>query len=75
QITNRFLCPGWKLINAAKIQQSEIDSEYLVPSQKHGTNLIYTINIEIVTCTCFIRLSGAPCKHQGTVATKYLSDC
>ncbi|CAG8673743.1 44306_t:CDS:2, partial [Gigaspora margarita] len=64
QIAKQFLYPEWDKINAAELQQSEIDTEYLVPSQKFGTNLFYTVNIEICTCTCFIGLSGAPYKHQ-----------
>ncbi|CAG8818474.1 25026_t:CDS:2, partial [Gigaspora margarita] len=57
-----------ELINIVEIQQFEIDLEFLVLSQEHGTNLLYTINIEICICTCFIRLSGAPCKHQGHIS-------
>ncbi|CAG8611997.1 23161_t:CDS:2, partial [Gigaspora margarita] len=37
QIARRFLCPGWEAIDAKEIQQTEIDTEYLVPSQEKGT--------------------------------------
>ncbi|CAG8796711.1 20025_t:CDS:2, partial [Dentiscutata erythropus] len=54
-----------------EIQQSDIKNEYLVPSEKKNTDLSYIVNVEIWTCTCFVGLSGAPCKHQGAVAAKY----
>ncbi|CAG8767465.1 6215_t:CDS:2, partial [Racocetra persica] len=53
------------------IRQTEISMEYLVPSKKKGTDLFYTVNTELCKCTCFVGLSGAPCKHQGAVAAKY----
>ncbi|CAG8855973.1 39259_t:CDS:1, partial [Gigaspora margarita] len=65
RIAKRFLCPGWEAIDAENIRQSEINMEFLVPSQKKGTALFYTVNIELYICICFIGLSGAPCKHQG----------
>ncbi|CAG8752336.1 8540_t:CDS:2 [Gigaspora margarita] len=58
-------------IDAKEIQQTKIDTEYLVPSQEKGTELFYTVNTEFCTCTCFVELSGALCKHQGAVAAKY----
>ncbi|CAG8782104.1 7471_t:CDS:2, partial [Gigaspora margarita] len=67
----RFLCPGWEMIDATKIQQTEISMEYIVLSQKDSSDLFYTVNMEFCTCTCFVGLSGAPCKHQGMVAAKY----
>lgn len=71
EIAKRFLCRGWDEINATEIQQTDVENEYLVPSQKRGTDLFYLVNTEICTCTCFVGLSGAPCKHQGAVAAKY----
>ncbi|CAG8821734.1 23478_t:CDS:1, partial [Dentiscutata erythropus] len=67
----KFLCPGWDVINAAEIRQTELTTEYMVPSQKKGIDLFYIVNTEFCTCTCFVELSGAPCKHQGAVAAKY----
>ncbi|CAG8703110.1 40136_t:CDS:2 [Gigaspora margarita] len=32
---------------------------------------IAKLNIELSICTCYIGSSGAPCKHQGTVAARY----
>ncbi|CAG8730416.1 24472_t:CDS:1, partial [Racocetra persica] len=45
--------------------------EYLVLSEKKGTDLFYTVNTELCTCICFVGLSRAPCKHQDAVAAKY----
>ncbi|CAG8843950.1 19098_t:CDS:2, partial [Gigaspora margarita] len=36
-IIKRFLYPSWKTINLEKIQQTEIPTKYLVPSQKNKT--------------------------------------
>ncbi|CAG8813628.1 6280_t:CDS:1, partial [Dentiscutata erythropus] len=60
EIARRFLCCGWNTINAAEIQQSDIENEYLVSSEKKNTDLSYIVNVEIWTCTCFVGLSGAP---------------
>ncbi|CAG8777090.1 25454_t:CDS:2, partial [Racocetra persica] len=54
-----------------EIRPTEISTEYLVPSQKKGTELFYIVNTEFCICICFIGLSGAPCKYQGAVAAKY----
>lgn len=70
KIAKHFLCLGWKAIDATKIQQTEIDMEFLVPSQENA-NTFYTVNIELSTCTCYIGSSEAPCKHQGAVAARY----
>ncbi|CAG8832442.1 5936_t:CDS:2, partial [Racocetra persica] len=53
------------------IRQLENSDEYLVPSAKKESGLIYNVNSTIGTCNCFIGMSGAPCKHQGAVAMKY----
>ncbi|CAG8782326.1 11966_t:CDS:2, partial [Dentiscutata erythropus] len=45
--------------------------EYLVPSTKIGSGVVYYVNSIIGTCDCFIGLTGALCKHQGAVAMKY----
>ncbi|CAG8751785.1 24364_t:CDS:2, partial [Gigaspora margarita] len=71
QIARRFLCPGWDAINAAEIRQTKLITEYMVPSQEKGIDLFYIVNTEFCTCTCYVGLSGAPCKYQGAVAAKY----
>ncbi|CAG8845869.1 15875_t:CDS:2, partial [Gigaspora margarita] len=45
--------------------------DYLVPSTRKETGLIYNVNSAIGTCDCPIGMSGALCKHQGAVAMKY----
>ncbi|CAG8564564.1 27056_t:CDS:2, partial [Dentiscutata erythropus] len=69
-LTKRFLCLGWEAIDATKIQQTETNMEFLVPSQENA-NKFYIVNIKLSTCTCYIGSSRAPCKHQGAVAARY----
>ncbi|CAG8769824.1 26359_t:CDS:2 [Gigaspora margarita] len=41
QIARRFLCPSWDAINTAEIRQTELTTEYMVPSQEKGIDLFY----------------------------------
>ncbi|CAG8697421.1 17913_t:CDS:2, partial [Funneliformis caledonium] len=70
RIAKRFLCPNWKIINMNAIQKTCVDNEFLVPSTKDA-NTFYIINSEIGVCSCPVRMTGAPCKHQGAVSMKY----
>ncbi len=58
-------------MNKNSIQQSAIENKYLVLSTNEESNLIYIVNSAIKTCSCPVRMSSAPCKHQGVVAAKY----
>ncbi|RIB17926.1 hypothetical protein C2G38_2186068 [Gigaspora rosea] len=71
EIAKRFLCPGWETVDKDSICQLPNIDEYLVPSTKKESGLVYHVNSAIGTCNCFIGLTGAPCKHQGAVAMKY----
>jgi hypothetical protein len=71
RIAKRFLCPGWEQVNANEIRETNVTNEFLVPSTKQNTDLFYIVNIEIGTCSCFVGISGAPCKHQGAVSVKF----
>ena len=46
-------------------------NKFLVPSTKQNTGLFYIVNSEIGTCSCAVRISGAPCKHQRAVSIKF----
>ncbi|PKY47809.1 hypothetical protein RhiirA4_463177 [Rhizophagus irregularis] len=50
--------------------KSNNKNEYFVVSTRDD-NLTYTVNIEIGTCSCPVRINGAPCKHQGAVSAKF----
>ena len=69
RIAKRFLCPGWDSVNANAIQKTNIENQFLVPSTSNSG--FYIVNSEIGMCTCPIGISGAPCKHQGSVAMKF----
>ncbi len=62
-IAKRFLCPGWKNINANKIQRTNVANEFLILSMKQDTSLFYTINSEIGTCSYTVGILGVLCKH------------
>ena len=65
-----FLCSGWEKINANLIQKTNVDFEFLVPSQSNP-DLFYIVNTAIGACTCPVGKTGGPCKHQGAVAIKF----
>ncbi|CAG8784469.1 24268_t:CDS:2, partial [Dentiscutata erythropus] len=44
----------WEMVNADCIQRLDMSNEFLVPSTKQDTDIIYTINSEIGTCNCFV---------------------
>jgi len=71
KVAKRFLCPGWESVDENSIQKTIVENEYLVPSTNKESGLVYIVNSSIGTCSCFIGMSGAPCKHQGAVAAKY----
>ncbi|CAG8813341.1 32376_t:CDS:2, partial [Gigaspora margarita] len=71
RIAKRFLCPGWESVNMHAIQKTNAENEYLVPSTKENSDVIYTVNSEIGVCSCSVGMTGAPCKHQGAVSVKY----
>ncbi|CAG8846850.1 31479_t:CDS:2, partial [Gigaspora margarita] len=71
EIAKRFLCPSWEDVDKDSICELANSDDYLVPSTRKETGLIYNINSAIGTCDCPIGMSGAPCKHQGAVAMKY----
>ena len=70
-IAKRFLCPGWENVNANTIQKTNVRNEFLVPSTRENTGLVYIVNSEIGVCSCPVGMSGAPCKHQGAVSVKF----
>ncbi|CAG8753644.1 28458_t:CDS:2, partial [Dentiscutata erythropus] len=57
-------------VDANLIQKTEVENEFLVLNTRQN-GLFYTVNTAIGTCTCSIGINGAPCKHQGAVATKF----
>ncbi|PKY53879.1 hypothetical protein RhiirA4_426357 [Rhizophagus irregularis] len=69
-IAKRFFCPGWESVNGNAIQQTAIESEYLVPSTK-DPSLFYVVNSAIGSCSCPVGMTGTPCKHQGAVSMKF----
>ncbi|CAG8847485.1 13803_t:CDS:2, partial [Gigaspora margarita] len=71
EIANRFLCPGWETVDKDLIRQLANTDEYLVPSTKKESRLVYNVNSTIGTCNCYTGMTGAPCKHQGAIAMKY----
>ncbi len=71
RIGKRFFCLKWKTVDANSIQRTSLENEYLVPSTRQDTSLIYTVNSNLGVCTCPVGMSGAPCKHQGAVAIKF----
>ncbi|CAG8759192.1 17917_t:CDS:2, partial [Dentiscutata erythropus] len=71
EISKRFFCPSWETVDQDSICQLENSDEYLVPSTKKESGLIYNVNNTIGICNCFIGVSGVSCKHQGAVAMKY----
>ena len=52
------------------IKETSIRNEFSVLSTRQD-DLFYIVNSEFGTCTCPVGVSGAPCKHQGAVLTKY----
>ena len=71
RIAKRFLCPGWETVNMNAIQRTNLGNEFLVPSTRENTGLVYTVNSEIGVCSCPVGMSGAPCKYQGAVSVKF----
>jgi len=58
-------------MNTNSIQRTDIEYEFLVPSIRQDTGLVYIVNSEIGVYSCITGMSGAPCKHQGAIAMKY----
>ncbi|RIB25214.1 hypothetical protein C2G38_2166465 [Gigaspora rosea] len=71
RIAKRFLCPGLESVNMYAIRKANIENEYLVPSTKENSDVIYTMNSEIGGFSCSVGMTGASCKHQGAVSVKY----
>jgi len=71
KIAKRFLYPGWETIDKDSIQSTTVENEYLVPSIKKESDLVYIVNSAIGICSCPIGISEAPCKHQDAVAARY----
>ncbi|CAG8589637.1 20394_t:CDS:2 [Dentiscutata erythropus] len=46
----RFLCPSWDAIDAEKIQQTKVFTEYLVPSQKSNNSFVEAIKHDYENC-------------------------
>jgi hypothetical protein len=69
-IAKRFLCPRWEEVDVNSIKETGVRNEFSVLSTRQD-NVFYIVNSEIRTCTCPVGVSGAPCKHQGAVLTKY----
>ncbi|EXX62115.1 uncharacterized protein OCT59_026461 [Rhizophagus irregularis] len=69
-IAKRFFCPGWEMVDESLIQQTTIKNEYLVPSTRE-LGVFYVVNSIIGTCSCPVKITGAPCKHQGAVSVKF----
>lgn len=69
-IAKRFFCPGWKTVDESLIQQTTIENEYLVPNTRES-GVFYVVNSVIGTCSCFVGITGTPCKHQGAVSVKF----
>ena len=70
ELSKRFLCPGWEMVNQEEIQYDIIHNTYIVPSVT-TINKFYIVDPSIGTCTCPAALGGSPCKHQAAVAIKY----
>jgi hypothetical protein len=70
ELSKRFLCPGWKMVNQEQIKYDIINNVYIVPSVTTVGNF-YIVDPSIGTCTCPAALGGSPCKHQAAVAIKY----
>ena len=62
RIGKRFFCPGWETVDANSIQQTSLENEYLVPSTRQDTSLIYTVNSDLGVCTCPVGMSGVSIK-------------
>lgn len=70
ELSKRFFCPGWEIVNQQEIKHDDINNIYIVPSvTKPGQ--FYIVDPSIGTCTCPAALGGTPCKHQAAVVIKY----
>ncbi|PKB99211.1 hypothetical protein RhiirA5_462455 [Rhizophagus irregularis] len=70
-IAKRFFCPGWESVNGNGIQQTAIESEYLVPSTKDPSSF-YVVNSTIGSCSCPVGMTGTPC-HVSQDSSFYAS--
>ena len=71
EISNRFFCLGWKIVNKDFIQQSAIKNKYLVLSTNKESNLIYIVNSIIRTYSYLVGMFDTSYKHQGAITAKY----
>ncbi|RGB43005.1 hypothetical protein C1646_750389 [Rhizophagus diaphanus] len=51
-------------------KRTTIENEYLVLSTK-DIAYFYVVNTAIGTCSCPVKMTGVPCKHQGAVSVKF----
>ena len=63
EISKRFLCLSWEMVNRNSIQATAIKNEYLVPSTKKESGLFYIVNSAIEVCSCPVEMTGVPCKQ------------
>ncbi|GBC10697.1 hypothetical protein RclHR1_09830006 [Rhizophagus clarus] len=64
-----FFVPAGKVNLDDAIQKTNLKNEFLVPSTKENSGLIYIVITEIGACS--VGLPGAPCKHQGAVSVRF----
>ncbi|RIB11550.1 hypothetical protein C2G38_2203125 [Gigaspora rosea] len=69
-IMKKFLCSEHEKLNLEGIQRREDGITYDVPSTTVDGKM-YIVDPTIGTCSCFVGISGSPCKHQAAIALKF----